>query len=149
MVAVYQPNYFDLKHTFCAREYSAMCGLEAQRLGLLPSEDRSHSLIVPVILRGENSVPSEITSRRQYHDFSKFMLVDEELARHQLYAPKIRQIGQYIHERCRSLENAPIPENGSDTFRFPEQETIRLWLEGIVPPGVQFPGIAEAKIHAT
>jgi hypothetical protein len=144
LVAVYQANYFDLKHSFCAREYRAMCELETERLDLLPRpEDRNHSLIIPVILRGENSVPSEITSRRQYHDFSKFMLVDEELARHPLYAPKIREISQYIHERCCLLENAAIREDGGDTFRLPDQDAIKPWLERITPPQAPFPGVAE------
>jgi hypothetical protein len=145
MVVVYQGNYFDLEHTFCAREYRAMCDLETQRLELLPNrEGRDHGLIIPVILRGANAIPPEITSRRQYHDFSKFMLIDEELERHPLYAPRIRQIGDYIHERCSLLEGAPIPENGGDTFRLPEEEAIEPWLKGIAPPRMRFPGAPEA-----
>ena len=122
-----------------------MCNLETERLRLLPlPEDRNHGLVIPVILRGANSIPVEITSRRQYHDFSKFMLLDEELARHRLYAPKIREISNYIHERCCLFENAPIPEDGGETFRLPAQEAIRTWLEGITPAGMQFPGRTEA-----
>src|ERR1700733_3353712 len=105
MVVIFQPNYFDETHPYCAREYRAMCGLEKERLVLLPEgEERHHGLIVPCILRGESAIPPEISAHRHYEDFSKFMLVDEELGQHPLYAPKIRGLANYIHQRCQAFE---------------------------------------------
>jgi hypothetical protein len=34
-IIVYQPDYFDLSHPYCAREYRAMRSLESERLPLL------------------------------------------------------------------------------------------------------------------
>src|SRR5688572_10566725 len=79
MVMVYHPTYFDLDHTYCAREYRAMVALEQQRLPLLAdSRDRGQGLIIPVILRGKDTLPDEIANHRFYEDFSKFMLADLE-----------------------------------------------------------------------
>ena len=107
-IAIYHPTYFDLEHTYCAREYRAMCQLESNRLQLLPTEDRDHGLIVPVILRGEDSIPTEIAAKRHFEDFSSFMLLDVELSRHPNYAQKIRQIAGYIDARCKSFLKAGV-----------------------------------------
>lgn len=58
LIVVYQPNYFDLQNPYCAREYRGMRALESRRLALIPHvEDRNHGLIIPIVLRGEDSVP--------------------------------------------------------------------------------------------
>jgi hypothetical protein len=57
LILIYQPNYFDAEHTYCAREYRAMCALERERLRLFANaKDRDHGLIIPVVLRGEGNV---------------------------------------------------------------------------------------------
>jgi hypothetical protein len=140
MVVVYQPNYFDLDHPYCAREYRAMCGLERERLSLLcDAEERNHSLIIPVILRGEQDVPSDLRDKRQYHDFSTFMLAGRELSRNQEYAPKLKAIARYIDERCRALEAHSVPFSGADNFQFPTEDEVRLWMQGLLLPRPKFP----------
>src|ERR1700685_127336 len=109
LIAIYQPNYFGTEHIYCAREYFAMQKLEDQRLALLPNAaDRVHGLIIPVILRGEGAIPPEITNKREYEDFSRFMLVDEELAKNPHYAPKIKRIAEYVDARCKTIETAAV-----------------------------------------
>jgi hypothetical protein len=63
MVSLYIPTYFDLQHTYTAREYRAMVDLEQQRLPLIPAVDWK-GLIIPIILRG--SPPEEIRGERHY-----------------------------------------------------------------------------------
>jgi len=144
IVIVYQPNYFDTKHPYCAREYRAMCALETRRLSLLGNlEDRNHSVIIPIVLRGESAIPPEIAARRQYDDFSKFMLLDEELSRHPLYAPKIKQIAEYIDARCQCFEDTEIPFDDADEFRLPDEDETKAWLRELHLPRMKFPGAGE------
>ena len=141
MIVIYQPNYFDVQHPYCAREYRGMRALETERLGTLPNAvDRSHGLIVPVVLRGSNSIPGELLALRQYEDFSRFMLSDEDLGRHSEYAAKIRGIAEYIDARCRCLENAQAQFDSPATFRFPSEEETCEWIRGLQLRGAQFPG---------
>ena len=110
LIVVYQPNYFDAQHAYCAREYRGMCSLERQRLALSRhAEDRDHGLIIPLILRGERDIPNDLAARRHYADFSRFMLLDEELSKHPDYAPKIREIAEYINARCQCLDGSSVP----------------------------------------
>ena len=141
MVAIYQPNYFDPEHTYCAREYRAMTDLEAERLALFPdAADRNHSLIIPIILRGDGGVPSEISRRRHLYDFSKFMLIDSQISKHPLYAPSIRQIAEYIHDMCLCFETAPVPFNRVDDFHLPSDDAIKHWLSTMTARRAAFPG---------
>jgi hypothetical protein len=140
MILVYQPNYFDADHPYCAREYRAMCCLERERLALLPNaEDRNHSLIIPVVLRGEKELPAELRDKRQYHDFSTFALVGRELARNREYAPKLRAIAEYINERCKALEANRVPFADADAFRFPGEEEVCPWIQGLQLLRPKFP----------
>lgn len=53
MIIIYQPNYFDVDHPYCAREYRAMCELELERLACFADvRERDHGLILPVVFRG-------------------------------------------------------------------------------------------------
>jgi hypothetical protein len=139
MVSVYQPNYFDRAHTYCAREYRAMCGLEDKRLQLLPpGAERTQGLIIPVVLRGRATVPEEL-GRRAYEDFSKFMLMDKELLKHREFATQIRKIAEYIDARCKVLEQIEVPPN-DEHFVLPSDESVRGWLDTVIPPRMKFPG---------
>ncbi len=139
-ILIYQPNYFDSDNPYCAREYRGMCGLECDRLASISDvRERNHSLIVPIIYRGEKELPAELRDRRHYHDFSGFTLVGRGLSRHREYAPKLRQIAQYIHERCKALETNTVGFAEADTFRFPSNEDVRRWMLGLSLPRPKFP----------
>jgi hypothetical protein len=139
MVMVYHPTYFDPRHTYCAREYRAMVALEQERLALLPHPpDRAQGLIIPVILRGKDSLPEEIANHRFYEDFSKFMLADVEQSI-KTYAGQIKGIAEYIHDRCTALEELTIPGD-AEHFALPSEESVRDWLTALVLPTAKFPG---------
>jgi len=143
-VIVYQPNYFDLLHPYCAREYRAMRALEQERLSLLPTpEERDHGLIIPVILRSPEGLPPELRGARQFEDFRKFMLMDDDISRHPLYAPRVRVIAEYINRRCQCLEAAHIPFDSADAFQLPGEDETRLWIQNLALPRVGFPGAKE------
>ena len=140
MVMIYHPTYFDPKHAYCAREYRAMCALEKDRLSLLTDgSDRTHGLIIPVVLRGTDTVPEELSNHRQYEDFSKFMLTDDELQKHPSYAPQIKRIAEYINSRCRALEEIDVSPDVAD-FALPSEDSVRQWLSGVPLPRAKFPG---------
>ncbi len=93
LIVVFTPTYFSDTYSYCAREYKGMEILEAQRLELLgASADKEHGLIIPIVLRGEENMPSEVRDRRQYHDFTKFALWQRSLAKNKQYTPKIESI---------------------------------------------------------
>lgn len=139
LVMVYTPSYFDLTHTYCAREYKAMEGLEQTRLPLLGDGiDRTHGLIIPVIFRGGRHLPSEIRDSRHCYDFSEFLLTDQPLSKHAKYAGALRQMAEYIAERYRALSAAVRDDCGN--FRLPPATNIRDWLEEVVYTPMPLPG---------
>jgi hypothetical protein len=141
LIVIYQPNYFDLLHPYCAREYRGMRELEKDRLAMLPNvAERDHGLIVPVVLRGAESIPAELSALRQHEDFSKFMLMDEELSKHPQYAPKIKEIAEYIDARCRSLEAAEVPFEDARAFQLPDEDSTRRWIQSLNLSRSRFPG---------
>lgn len=145
LIVIYQPNYFDPLHPYCAREYRGMCALEDKRLGFLPGEkEKRHGLIIPVALRGFEDIPAELRSCRQCENFSKFMLMDEELPKHPDYAPRIRKIAEYIDARCRELKDAAVPFEDVDTFQLPDEEETRQWISGLNLSRVRFPTAVKA-----
>jgi hypothetical protein len=140
LIVIYQPNYFDLQHPYCAREYRGMQALETHRLTQLQNaEDRHHGLIIPVVLRGPGTIPAELTALRQFEDFSKFMLMDEELSKHPEYAPRIKGIAEYIDARCQCLDAAEVSFGDADGFQLPNEDPTRQWIQGLNLSRAAFP----------
>jgi hypothetical protein len=103
MIMVFIPLYFDKDRPYCTREYKAMELLEKERLARLDSEQRTHGLIIPIILRGGNDLPDEIKEGRQYYDFQSFGLAGPELHRH----PRDRRIYRGALQRTDSSLRGP------------------------------------------
>jgi hypothetical protein len=142
LIVVFTPTYFSDTHLYCAREYKGMEQLEAQRLNLLGvSADKDHGLIIPIALRGVESIPAEIKDYRQYHDFTKFQLGQRRLTINSRYTSKIEAIAQYIygrHQAFTSLTEDPCSE--CETFILPTEAEIKDWLIGMKAPQAPFPG---------
>jgi hypothetical protein len=145
MIVVFTPAYFDHEHTYCTREYKAMERLETERLRLLPPAYRKHGLIIPIVFRGEKYFPQELKESRQYHNFGDFLLCDPEIWRHPHYASKIKEIADYIADRCsefRALARQDDPCSCCEEFTLPTEEEISPWLETIIGseiPKIPFP----------
>lgn len=142
LIVVFTPTYFSNAHSYCAREYKGMEMLESQRLDSLGDPtDKEHGLIIPIVLRSENSLPQEVKDRRQYHDFTKFSLGERRLTKSREYAPIVRDIAQYIHQRYQALTALPNdPCAGCETFALPTDDEIRPWLTGMLAAPAPFPG---------
>ena len=145
LIMVYTPTYLSEEHTYCAREYKAMEKLEKERINMLSdSEQKQYGLIIPIVLRGEKTLPVEIKANRQYYDFTKFKLRDTELKKNPNYDSKIQEIADYIHERFlvfNSLSSDPC-DDCSD-FEFPTDSDIAPWLKNVIAPRKPFPNREE------
>jgi len=92
-----------------------------------------------VILRGERFLPAEITNRRNYCNFEKFLIGHRDMNRHPQYPAAIRELAEYITERHAIMR--PISDKickGCDTFSLPRAEDLGDWLRTI--SSVPFPG---------
>lgn len=130
MILIYTPLYFDAEHTYCARELKAMHELEAQRMPLL--RDKGRGLIIPVILRGEKKFPTVLKERKSYFftDITFSNPADRIRIR---YAKQIKEIAEYIIERCDMLEEVAshLPYD-CDEFGLPSSEIAKKFVEEVL-----------------
>ena len=132
MLVVYTPLYFSMKHIYCAREYRAMEMLEETRLARLGGQQQRDGLIIPIILRGEEYLPSLIRDHRHYYSFERFSLHSPRIAENEQFEPYVRQIAKAIHARKIAL--GPLAEEftcNCQGFVFPTAEEVRPWVESI------------------
>ena len=133
MLMVFTPTYFNVKNTYCTREYMAMKDLESKRIQLLDH----HGLIIPIVLRGFNELPDEIKRQRQVIRFEQYALTEPKLSRDPRFHPEIKRVAEYIAARCRELKNIQID---CEEFQIPtheQSEEAANILSGEIPP---FPG---------
>jgi len=134
MVSLFIPTYFDLQHTYCAREYRAMLQLEAQRLPLLPQEDW-RGLIIPIVLRG--SPPEVVSNGRKYYEPKTLQPNDW---RKQESLKILEQVAGDIYRRFQAFQSAGAdPCSQCVGFEFPSEDSIRPWLTGITAPAQKLP----------
>jgi hypothetical protein len=135
MVMIYTPTYFSRDHVYCAKEYAAMTELEGKRLSGL--SERSHGLIIPVILRDFDRLPDEIKSVRQVHQMDQFGLAPVTITRIQGYPAKIRSVAAYVAERCRDLEHI---EPDFEEFELPAAEAVAPLIGRMKRTALPLPG---------
>jgi len=142
MVVIYTPTYFDRVKTYCAREYKAMEILEAMRLQQLGYErNYQHGLIIPIVYRGIDIFPSYVSGARNYYKFDTFHICGKSYLRNNQYQDSIKQIAEYIYERCNELNALDIdPCEICGSFEIPPVEEIHGWLSPLLPPKPVFPG---------
>jgi len=139
MVVVYTPNYFDEKHTFCTREYKAMEKLESLRLKALSSKKQHHGLIIPVVFRGMNYLPSSIRDKRHCYNFENFLLGTSRISRNPKFNEQIRKLAEYIYERCNDMSLLEETFASCDSFSLPTERDVSEWLETFQGPAKKFP----------
>jgi hypothetical protein len=135
MVMIYTPTYFSPDHLYCAREYAAMKDLEKMRLSGL--RDRSHGLIIPVVLRDFDRLPDEIRSVRQVHQLDQFGLASVSLTKIKGYDVRIRSLAAYVAERCRDLEHV---EPNCEGFEMPGDDAVMPLVRQLKQPALGLPG---------
>jgi len=129
MVVIWTPQYFNEEHIWCATEFKAMQGLEAQRLLLLPKEERNKRLIIPVIYRGSKYYPDDL-SDTLYLNFEKFTLHETEMIKNGFYANEIKNVAEYIHDRILAFKKISIsPWGKCEDFILPNKEETLAFLQ--------------------
>jgi len=141
MLVVYTPTYFSKVHLYCAREYRAMEDLEQRRLAKLKKSLSSEcGLIIPIVLRGETSLPMKIKAARHYYSFERFSLTSRELAKNRQFEELVREIATVIHQRKQMFDVLGEDLTGDcDDFEFPSEDDIRPWLDAVIAPTSPFP----------
>lgn len=149
MILFYTPLYFDANHIYCARELKAMELLEKQRMDLL--NDRGKGLIISIILRGPKKFP-EALKNRMYHDFSDIAFNASRNSIRARYAEEIKEIAQYIIERCERLDTINELSHDCDDHSLPDEEEAKDFVEivlgkKIVEAAVDFPNRTETSAN--
>jgi hypothetical protein len=131
MILLYTPLYFDTEHVYCARELKAMQELEEQRLKHLPKKGKG--LIIPVILRGEKKFPDVLKAQRYCSDFSLVDFNDPVKTIRTKYKKKIREIADYIIERCDELKAITHKiSHDCDNYQLPSAEVAIEFVETVL-----------------
>jgi len=131
MVLLFTPEYFDVNHPYCAREYRGMVALEERRRDALPPT-ASRSLIIPVIIRGESRVPNELRPR-VFMSFDRSLLQASDVRKPRVIRG-IRDIADAIYERVDAMRDAnPQLMGDCSQFRLPSTNEIAAWLQTVAP----------------
>lgn len=140
-IVIFTPTYFSKQHTYCAREYWTMEQLEEQRLNELGlPKNEKHGLIIPIVYRGEKKLPESIKENRAYLLFEDYQIGGRDNLENEEYAKKIKEIAEYIDERCDQLREVEHSVCGCcDTISFPKESDIANWLEGMLSPKQRLP----------
>lgn len=142
LIVVYTPVYFSAEHIYCTREYRAMEKLEAVRLQALKlPADRQNGLIIPIVFRGADELPSDIKTTRQYYDFQDFDPTEPEMIRSDKYYDQIRTIAKYIYDRYKTLTRVKDLDPCTDcpNFMMPAEEEVKKWLDRLEINSPAFP----------
>jgi hypothetical protein len=127
MVMFFSPLHFDVQHPYCALEYQAMLDLERQRLGAAEADLRNKGLIFPVVFRGPDCLPPEITGSRHYENFDN-VVCESDFEQRECQA-RIKDMANQIYRRYVALSNAGVFDRANcNQFRFPDKTAIGNWL---------------------
>jgi hypothetical protein len=127
MVMFFSPLHFDVLHPYCALEYRAMLSLEQQRLGAALTDLRNKGLILPVVFRGLDCLPPEISGARDYENFDHIVVESDFEDRD--CQKRLMEIARQIYVRYVAQSNAGVfATTNCDQFRFPKKVEIEAWL---------------------
>lgn len=121
--------------------------LEEKRLRALGlPKNKKRGLIIPIVYRGDQKLPDNIKSNRQYYLFEPFQISGRNNLDNPEYAEKIKEIAEYIRERHDELSLVPADAfEECESFSFPVISDITDWLKTMLPPKPVFPGRQEIK----
>lgn len=126
-IVVYLPIYE--KHPYCNREFTAMEHLAEKRIKLLGNNvNPEFGMIIPIIFRGAEDLPSRIKNNYQCCDFSRFSTSSLDVRQKNEYEKQIREIAKSIinHSKIyRELELDII----CDSFELPPEGECPPWRD--------------------
>jgi hypothetical protein len=130
MVMFFSPLHFDVLHPYCALEYQAMLLLEEKRLGAAEEDLRNKGLIFPVVFRGLDCLPREISGSRGYENFDH-IVVESDFEQRDCQQ-RLMEIARQIYSRYVALSNAGVFDTmDCRQFRFPNKGQIQIWLNEV------------------
>jgi hypothetical protein len=138
MVLLFTPEYFDIEHPYCAREYQGMRRLETARRQLLPAEYQTKDLVIPVVVRGESRVPDELrpTLCASLDD----VLLSATDVKTKRVVKRVRKVADAVFERIDAMRHAKSDfAQDCGKFTFPTAAEIEPWLRNVAPPPLRSP----------
>jgi hypothetical protein len=96
-IVIYTPDYFNIEKRFCTTEFIAIQEIVAKRYQTLDWNNPTKSFIIPIILRGENAIPT-LLSDIAYFDLSHFDDTKRRIKKNKNFVPQIKQIAAYIDD---------------------------------------------------
>src|SRR5262249_33071526 len=139
MVVVYGPDYFSRDNTWCAREFKAMLDLEEKRLQKVAESERVNGLLVIIVFRGRDSLPSVFLKNRLVSFFDKYALFQPEIPKHPDLYPEVMKIAAYVANRFNTLKAVADP---CDEYNMPSEKEALDWLDNLaikLAPADAFP----------
>ena len=141
MIVVFTPTYFSKSNSYCAREFLAMEQIERKRMSHLGQKMDPHRLIIPVVLRGADQLPTQMRDRWVLN-FDRYLLGDNKVFRSPGFQKSIRDLAEYIFDRYRVFDQHQLdPDKECQGFRLPSTEEARDWLQSLpamAPPSPFF-----------
>src|SRR6516162_4199307 len=104
MVMFFSPLHFDVLHPYCALEYHAMLELEKRRIGPAIVDLNNKGLIFPVVFRGVDCLPAEISCSRGYENFD-YIVVESDFEQRECQK-RLMEMASQIYLRYKALSNA-------------------------------------------
>lgn len=138
MVLLFTPEYFDLEHPYCAREYLGMRRLEDTRRQLLPAQYSTKSLVIPVVVRGESRVPEELKPAlcASLDD----VLLSASDVKTKRVVKRVREVAEAVFDRIMAMRYATSdPSQNCHQFHFPTTQEAEPWLRTVAPPPLASP----------
>ena len=114
--------------------------LEQHRLAKLQkSLSRECGLIIPIVLRGEDSLPKEIRTTRHYYSFERFSLTSRELAKIANSRHRLEDSNRVDHRKQMFDTLSEDLTGDCDDFSFPTEDEVRPSLDAVITPTSPFP----------
>jgi len=86
---------------------------------------------------------ASLKSKRQCHFFEEFQISGHADLSNPEYATKIKEIAEYIDERCDELRDIEDEIcNNCGTFEIPSEAEISKWLKDMLPSKLKLPSRA-------
>lgn len=104
LIPIYTPSYEE--SDFCLREFALMEEIEEKRMRVLNKKiTHDERMIIPIIIRGKNDLPSKI-SNIHYCDCTSMSLSDFicDISKNEAFLNKLGDIAEAIHRRYKDLE---------------------------------------------
>lgn len=140
LIVIYTPSYFSHNHLYCTREYMGIKSLEGVRRQLISDDPAHRGLIIPVVLRGLQFMPSVVKENRNYYDFQSYTTAGKKITKHPKLVGAVRQISEYIFS-CYKIFNylRDDPCSNCRGYNLPTDDEARNWLDRVAPTQEMLP----------